>query len=245
MHRARIMRIPLPCVFLAMAVLLVFPAGAEEKDEARYLRIGVAAEQSFYVEVRGNSLRVAATADELKNAKAVQAVETIPSKSQRTTLFPELELPLPEGAFPTSIKKVTMALTMRTTTIRYLHRATGQHKERTVTRADITCTAIAEDDKNMPWQHEWRMSSRLGKTANRAKLLLLPDFAKTSLDVELSQLRAGGLGMGVALRLKRGKAELGKLSRNGTEPMVMLKIQNEDGDVIASETKPLSAFGFG
>jgi len=239
------MRTPLPCVFLAMAVLLALPAGAEEKDKPLYLRIGVAADKSFYVEVRGNNLRVAATADELKNAKAVQAVETIPSKSQCTTLFPELELRLPEGAFPTSMKKVTMALTMRTTTISYWNRATGQRKARTVTKADIACTAIAEDDQNMSWQHEWRMSSRLGKTANRAKLLLLPDFAETSLDVELSQLRAGGSGIGVALRLKRGNAELGKLSRNGAGPLVKLKIQNANCEVVASDTKPLSAFGFG
>jgi len=211
---------------LALALLPATPAAAARGREVA--RIRTSKDNTVYVQIQRNRLRVAADADGLRAAKPVKAVRSTKSWSFTYTDFPEIELPAAANEGP----KVKA-------TFQFRQRRWGG-KARGVLSALISVART--DEENAEWVYALTATAATTRAAADAPVIDAATDAPLTIEVTPEILRSGRLGVGVSLQA--GNPSRTTILKNGKPVPTQVSIVDAAGKTIASAEGTLDEFGF-
>ena len=219
---------PIALALTAFAVLASVSCG-RKSDYSRYVRISMGPDRVAYLLFEGKELRVAATPEGLTNARPIRASDALRTGSETCFTFEAVALPRPENADAAQ------------GTFRYFLRPALGKAHHVV--ADITISQ--SDDEGNTWEYVLQdgASPNGGPPAQAPALHAELDPGRLSLHV-VADKAGEDAEYGIMLYLKSGACRLTGVRKNGTPVQATVRVLDDEGDLIASATRPVEQFGF-
>ena len=224
-------------VSLVLGLGLVLGAGScglAGEDTPRYIRIAVGPKHTICVQFQGDEMRLATSAEGLKDATPVKAKRDVWRSGRRQVQFPEVDLPLPPAApesRPLSLR-ASLGWTSAGSRDGYVF---GQ------------LIVSRSDEKKVRWDYRQRVGMGIGLEPDAAPVVQAADPDNLSIEIVTQQKggRTASRDVGIALRVKGGQAQLDDIQQDGKSVEAHLRVLDGAGKEVVSEKGPLSKFGFG
>ena len=230
MQRSSVMSIVSLMLGLGL-VLSTGSCGLAGEDTPRYIRIAVGPKHAIYVQFMGDEMRLATSAEGLKDATPVKATRDVWRNGRRQVQFPEVALPLPPAApesRPLSLKASLGSV------------SAGSRDGYIFGQLILSRT----DGKKVRWEYRQNVGMGIGLQPDAAPVVQAADPDNLSIEIVTQQGR-GSRDVAIALRVKAGQAQLDDIMKDGKNVEAGLRVLDGAGKEVVSEKGPLSNFGFG
>jgi len=225
----------LPCgvcsAVVSVVALLLCVGMLEAAGRPGYARIVVSPRATIYLQFYRGEMRMAADVSGFQHARPVAAEYIL---TQQYWVFPQVTLPVPDGALPASAQQVEAQVTL-------LVRPDARTRK-SAWYVGAWLAPARKDEQGTLWAYRAYARAPLAAAPDQAQELAVPDLAKLQAVVTAKEAK-GKIGVGV--QLKSGAAQITDIRKDGrSAPVVEVAVRDADGRVVASKRGPLTAFGF-
>jgi len=215
-------KIPIVFLLLFAVGLLVAAPTVNAADKAHYLRVGTSDKDFVYVQIEGDSVRVAKTSEGLKDAKPIKG-----RSSRSYKFFSNVKLPLaPRDSKTTYVASFSVRPRGKVT---YLY-------------GMANCNLVSD---KATWGFQCSMSSVLGDNADKASLVKVvpPAEGKATLTFNNKPGRKKDMGIGVMLGVDGVKVY--NVMDGKSRAKAKVTIKDSSGKVVAKVDKTLPDLSYG
>jgi hypothetical protein len=217
-------------ILVLAAVTLASTASAA--DKAYYIKIRTSTGSTVYAKIQGTQMFLATSAAGLKKAVAVSGKET--KGRYHYILFPDVDLPYPDGRLPRGVSKLTATVKvyLKPSVTAYVWLgACYEHK-----------TKDGDAETMTEWKFWTCQRGKLGRSSSSASTYKVPKLGKLKLKLATVPMKGR---VGVILTLWSSMVEIKGVVKDGEAVPVMVSIKDSAGKEVFSGKGGVDSFGMG